>query len=152
MASYFWMAGLSGGYPTHGETFQNSSDDSTEVRWWAKGGLLTGESPERIKFFRTIMEHAPVKEMTPELIDNDDPKNLNNNIYLFAKPGTYYLAYSADNDQSIEIDLEGDKEYTMQVIDTWNMQVVEEKTVNPEKISYKTSAPYTALRLYTANE
>jgi hypothetical protein len=50
MTSYFWMAGLSGGYPTHGDTFKNSSDDSTEVRWWAKGGLLVGESPQRIHF------------------------------------------------------------------------------------------------------
>ncbi len=85
MTSYFWMAGLSGGYPTHGDTFQNKADDSTEVRWWAKGGLLPGKSPERISYFKSIMEEAPVSEMSPLLIDNGDPENLNNNIYLFSK-------------------------------------------------------------------
>ena len=47
MASYFCMAALSGAYPTHGETLVNPSDDSTEVRWWAKGGMLVGESVTR---------------------------------------------------------------------------------------------------------
>ncbi len=51
MTSYFWMAGLSGGYPMHGETLKNDSDTS-EVRWWAKGGTLMGESPGRIAFFK----------------------------------------------------------------------------------------------------
>jgi hypothetical protein len=51
MASYFWMAGLSGGYPTHGDTFRNDADVATEVRWWAKGGTLMGQSPERIRYF-----------------------------------------------------------------------------------------------------
>jgi hypothetical protein len=152
MASYFWMAGLSGGYPTHGDTYRNSSDDSTEVRWWGKGGLLVGESPKRIQFFKSVMEQTPVKEMIPELIDNNDPENLNNNIYLFSKPGVYYLAYTADKDQTIEINLAGDKEYNMEVIDTWNMQIMEETKAMPGKISYKTSAPYTALRFYSPEE
>ncbi|MFA7490215.1 MAG: DUF5060 domain-containing protein [Mariniphaga sp.] len=149
MASYFWMAGLSGGYPTHGDTYRNSSDGSAEVRWWGKGGLLVGESPERIQFFKSVMEQAPVKEMIPQLIDNNNPGKLNNNIYLFSKPAAYYLAYTADKDQSIEIDLTGDKEYKMEVMDTWNMQIMEEKTVMPGKIIYKTSLPYTALRFYS---
>lgn len=150
MTSYFWMAGLSGGYPMHGETFTNESD-TTEVRWWAKGGSLTGESPERITFFKSIMEKAPVKEMEPQLIDNGNPENLKNNIYIFSKPGAYYLVYTADSDQAIEINLTGDDKYNMEVIDTWNMRVIEEKSIEPGIFKYKTILPFMALRIYRNN-
>jgi hypothetical protein len=148
MSSYFWMAGLSGGYGTHGDTYQNTADDSTEVRWWAKGGYLVGESPERIKFFRSVMEEAPIKEMTPEIINNGDPKNLKTNIHIFSKPGEYYLAYAAEADQTIEIDLTGDANYLMDIIDTWNMEIVEQTSVEPGIFKYQTASPYTALRFY----
>ena len=146
MTSYFWMAGLSGGYGTHGDTFKNTADDSTEVRWWAKGGNLPGESPARIKYFRSVMEQAPVKEMTPQLIDNGNPANLNNNIYLFYKGSEYILAYCADAGQTIEVNLDGNANYKMDVIDTWNMQIIEQKSVASGTFSLKTDLPYTALR------
>ena len=149
MASYFWMAGLSGGYGTHGDTFQNNADDSTEVRWWAKGGLLIGESPERIAFFKSIMEQAPVFEMTPTFFDNGDPKNMNTNIYVLSKKGEYYLTYVAEADLTIELNLVGDTNYKMDIIDTWNMKIVEQTSVDPGIFKYVTVAPYTALRFYT---
>ena len=34
-----------------------------EVLWWAKGGVLRGESPERIAFLRSVFEEIP-GEMT----------------------------------------------------------------------------------------
>jgi hypothetical protein len=146
MASYFWMAGLSGGYPTHGDTFRNDSDEATEVRWWAKGGTLPGRSPQRIAFFRSVMEQAPVPEMTPVLIDGGDPKNLKNNIYVLSKPGAYHLVYAATGGQKAEIDL-GQGEYSMEIIDTWDMQI----TPSEENFSGKAalelpSKPYQALR------
>ncbi len=147
MTSYFWMAGLSGGYGTHGDTFKNDSDEETEVRWWAKGGTLMGESPERIAFFRKIMEEAPVTEMVPELIDNGNAENLNNNIYILFKKSKYYLTYVADSVQSIQLNLAGDEDYTLQVIDTWNMKTITEEIVGSGNFTYKTNMPYTALRL-----
>lgn len=48
----FWMVYCSGGYASHGETFLNNL-------WWAKGGVLTGKSPKRIAFLRTIVEGLP---------------------------------------------------------------------------------------------
>lgn len=156
MSSYFWMAGLSGGYPTHGDTFKNNSDDSTEVRWWAKGGILVGESPVRIQFFKSMLEQAPVIEMTPHLIDNNKPGEINNNyipgilqnfIYIFSKPGEYYLAYTAGKDKLIELNLTPEKKYKMEVIDTWNMQITEEKRIDQGIIKYRTATPYTALRI-----
>ena len=152
MTSYFWMAGLSGGYPTHGDTYRNNADDSTEVRWWAKGGLLVGESPQRIQYFRQVMEQAPVKDMIPFLVDNDEPENLNSNIYILSKPESYYLAYISEADQPVEIDLTGQQNYKVEVIDTWNMKVIEEKRVEPGRFFYRTNQQYTALRLTVTRE
>lgn len=146
MTSYFWMAGLSGGYGTHGDTFRNNADDSTEVRWWAKGGTLPGKSPEKIRFFRKIMEQAPVKEMTPLLIDNGNPADLKTNTYIFSKPGEYYLVYTVNSEQSIEIRLEGNSDFKMSVINTWDMKIIKEGSVEPGIIKYKTVSPYTLVR------
>jgi hypothetical protein len=162
MTSYFWKAGLSGVYGMHGDTFKNDSDSLTEVRWWAKGGTLPGESPARIAFFKKIMEEAPVIEMTPELgslsglaipdtiPDRNDGTlidKLNNNIYTFFKEGEYYLTYTADSAQIIELNLGGTKDYSLEVFDTWNMKTVAEQVVSPGQFQYKTEMPFTALRL-----
>jgi len=147
IASYFWMAGLSGGYGTHGDTFKNDSDEGNEVRWWGKGGTLMGQSPERIRFFRTVMEQAPVHEMTPQLIDSGNPEDINSNIYLFAKEGEYILVYTANAGQTIELNLPENKEFNMEVFDTWNMKTIEQKTVSPGAFKYVTENPYTAIRL-----
>ncbi len=151
MTSYFWMAGLSGGYPMHGDTFNNDSD-TTEVRWWAKGGTLMGKSPERIAFFKSIMEQSPVKEMTLILIDNGNPENLNNNIYLFSKTGEYYLAYVANPNETVKIDLPGDQDYKLEIIDTWNMNIIEQTTVKSGNFEFKTTIPYCALRISKNHE
>ncbi len=148
MASYFWMAGLSGGYPTHGETFTNPADDSTEVRWWAKGGTLVGDSPERIKYFRSVMEQAPINEMSPSIVHQSDPKNLQSNVYILSKPGKFYLVYIPEKDQTIEIDLTGTTPYKMDILDTWNMSMVEHRSAIPGAFKYKSILPFTALKIY----
>jgi hypothetical protein len=146
MSSYFWMAGLSGGYPTHGETIRNNAD-TTEVRWWAKGGTLKGESPERIAFFKSVMSDAPINQLHPFLIAKGNPEDLNKNIYTFSSPGNYYLAYTADSGQTIELNLPGTGDYTLEVIDTWNMQIKKQEEVPPGAFSYTTIFPYAALRI-----
>ncbi len=55
LVNRFWTAFTLGGYCTHGETFYNEK----EVLWWAKGGNLSGESPARIAFLRTVLEELP---------------------------------------------------------------------------------------------
>jgi hypothetical protein len=149
MTGYFWMAGLSGVYGTHGDTFQNDSDDKTEVRWWAKGGTIKGKSPERIAFLRKIMEEAPVKEMKPTLVapPGDVSVNVKKYIYIFSKPGDYHLAYTYEPDKKIEFDLEGEGNYKLEIIDTWKMKVVEEKIIPSGQFTFKTTFPYTALRI-----
>lgn len=55
MVNRFWCACAKGAYATHGETFLDDED----VLWWAKGGTLKGESPERIAFLKDIMYSLP---------------------------------------------------------------------------------------------
>ena len=147
MAGYFWMAGLSGSYPTHGETTQNPSDDATEVRWWAKGGVLVGTSVEPIRFFRDIMEQAPVHEMSPSLVINGDSTNQKNNIHILAKDQAYYLAFVSDSNQTMTLDLPGDSAYQLEILDTWNMEVVEVKDIPPGRFEYETAFPYCAIKI-----
>jgi len=147
MASYFWMAGLSGGYGMHGDTFRNNADRDTEVRWWAKGGLLVGRSPIRIAFFKFFMESLPVKEMTPSLVDNGDPKDLNNNIYTLAKDGEVYVSYVRNENTEIKLNLAGAAPYELTVIDTWNMTESPRGEVRPGPFSFQTQFRYTAICL-----
>lgn len=52
MTDRFWTVVAGGGYCTHGETFLNPEG----ILWWSKGGTLKGESVERIRFLRNIIE------------------------------------------------------------------------------------------------
>ncbi|MCM1225688.1 MAG: DUF5605 domain-containing protein, partial [Lachnospiraceae bacterium] len=56
MTNRFWRVVTMGGYCTHGETFL---DPEKEILWWARGGVLKGESPARIGFLRSIVEELP---------------------------------------------------------------------------------------------
>ncbi|WP_241519572.1 DUF5060 domain-containing protein [Bifidobacterium callitrichidarum] len=52
----FWEGAMRGGYVTHGETY---IDCGPQI-WWAHGGELHGEAPERIAFMRSIFAEAPL--------------------------------------------------------------------------------------------
>lgn len=147
MVSFFWMAGLSGGYPTHGDTFRNDSDEETEVRWWAKGGTLMGISPPRIAFFKEVMAQLPVVEMTPKLLPGDNPEELAKNQYHFYKSGEAYIVYMPESGEAVTLDLEGEGNYTLSILDTWEMKVLEEKTIAAGNFTYVTDKPYIALRI-----
>ncbi len=51
-------------YVGHGETYMHPQD----ILWWAKGGILYGESPARIRFLRQLVEEAPGKGLMPQRI------------------------------------------------------------------------------------
>lgn len=55
LTNRFWTAVISGAYCTHGETYLSGDD----ILWWSKGGVLKGESPERIGFLRRLVEAFP---------------------------------------------------------------------------------------------
>lgn len=50
----FWGLYAQGAYGTHGEVFLSPDD----VLWWAKGGILKGESTPRIAFLKEILKEA----------------------------------------------------------------------------------------------
>ena len=118
MMRSFWLGTLSGCYVGHGETYKHPQD----LLWWAKGGVLRGESPPRIAFLKEFMKNAPpFEELNP--ISGDD-------AYILAKPGEYYLAYFA-SPQTIALDLAGDRPYRIDGIDPWEMKEVSIGTATP---------------------
>ena len=63
MADRFWWGLAHGVYVGHGETLTAGGrcydddacvDDDDHAFWWSKGGTLRGESPSRIRWFRTL--------------------------------------------------------------------------------------------------
>jgi hypothetical protein len=150
MTSYFWISALCGGYPTHGDTFDNRVGDG-ETRWWAKGGTLPGKSVARITFFRKIMEQAPVNEMKPTMESTGKPETLADNIHIFAKPGKYYLAYVAGANKTIRIDLPDGARYKVELIDTQNMTIKQLPDAKPGNFSFKPTTGYSALRVVALN-
>jgi hypothetical protein len=51
----FWKTLVEGAFCGHGETYLNAREEL----WWSKGGVLVGQSPERLKFFKQIVDAAP---------------------------------------------------------------------------------------------
>jgi len=123
MAQRFWIGAINGCYVGHGETFLDRND----ILWWAKGGTLHGESPTRIAFFRKIMEALPFNEMIPVHQDF--------NVFILSKPRTVYLAYAVKAGP-ISLKLEGDRDFTVEAIDTWNMTTETLNSAEPGEFNF----------------
>ncbi len=112
MVRRFWESAAHGGYAGHGETFL----DPMEVIWWSKGGTLHGESPARIAFLRNVLESLNGGTLDPlgRITDTNQPSA--------GKSGSYYLTYFGFRQpRQMTITLDGDGEYTAEIIDTWEM-------------------------------
>ena len=66
MVRSFWKVMTQGGCCTHGETFlpgtktpPETETGEKDVVFWAKGGKLRGQSPERIAFLKSVIESLP---------------------------------------------------------------------------------------------
>jgi len=112
MTRNFWMGSLSGCYVGHGETYKHPND----LLWWAKGGVLRGQSPARIQFMKVIIEALPYQQMLPDFGHYPD-------VYMLTKPGEFYLIYFADK-KPVTIDLPGSTPYKVDGIDTWQMKIL----------------------------
>jgi hypothetical protein len=111
MTRRFWEGAVRGGYVGHGETYVHPDD----VLWWSKGGALRGSSPARIGFLRSIMEEGP-DFLEPSPLDWDIPRA--------GVEGEYYLYYFGFNQPTYRrFLLDPAVEYTVDVIDTWDMAV-----------------------------
>jgi hypothetical protein len=148
MVEKFWRGVINGGYVGHSETYVYANpipfpEKSSEKIWWSHGGTLKGESPERIKFLRTIMESAP---------ENVKPISFLASWMPFATlgiPEEYYLVYYNDAQPSFTIvELPENKIYDVEVIDTWNMTIkLLDKTYSGKCIIELPARPYIALRI-----
>lgn len=117
MVLRFWEGAIAGTYVGHSETY--TSPD--EVVWWAKGGVLRGQSPARLEFFRKILSESPAQGLEP--IDKWQG-------FPFAgQQGQYYLGYfGAEAPASWPVVLHNKgladgMKFRAEVIDTWNMTV-----------------------------
>lgn len=116
MVRRFWEGAVRGGYVGHGETYLPSAlglDD--EVLWWSKGGVLHGSSPDRIRFLEQLLAEAPDGVWDPLPSDWDVPWG---GVAGRVKIG--YFGFNRPRFRNVMLD-EG--EWTIDVIDTWNMTV-----------------------------
>lgn len=147
MTEKFWRGVTNGGYVGHGETYVTENpikfpEESSDILWWSKGGILRGESPKRIMFLRKIIETAP-PHLKPIPLFTWMP------FSCIGVEHEYYLCYLNDaQPRSVVIDLPKDALYRVEIIDTWNM------TITPLLSNYSGRSlielpqkPYTALRI-----
>ncbi len=112
MTRNFWMGSLAGCFVGHGETYKHPQD----LLWWAKGGVLRGQSPARIQFMKDIIEALPYQQMSPDFSHHPD-------VCILAKAGECYLMYFAEK-KPVTIDLPGGRPYKVDGIDTWQMKTL----------------------------
>lgn len=127
MTQRFWLGTLSGCYVGHGETYKHPRD----ILWWAKGGVLHGQSPQRIQWLKDFMVQAPAFHQLKPLGDGKGS-------FALAKEGDYYLVYCL-NQRPQRVHLAGPRPYKLDLIDPWEMTVTPVGTASPGE--YTVSAP-----------
>ncbi len=130
----FWLGTVEGCYVGHGETYKHPQD----ILWWSKGGVLHGQSPERIAFLRRLIEPIPFHEMVPSELPSGNP--------VLAKAGLCYFVYVLWPG-SIDLSLEGSRPYKVDLIDTWNMTQTSLGSAEPGPFSIKIPRARMLLRL-----
>jgi hypothetical protein len=111
MVHRFWVGTVHGGYVGHGETYEHPED----ILWWAKGGVLHGESAARLAFLRQILEEGPATGLDP----------IDDVVRMFAcagQPHAYYLTYfGVHQPAQMTFNLPEGEQYQATIIDTWAM-------------------------------
>ena len=113
----FWLTVTRGGYGGHGETYLQDQD----LLWWAKGGVLRGESEPRIRFLRRLIEEDVTGGLTP--LSEDGRWEFSR--VSGARDGDYRLLYFGEHQPAhwaIGLPME-DGDYEIDLIDTWEMTI-----------------------------
>ena len=150
MTRRFWLAIVSGCYATHGETFLNHPDQSEfedDKIWWSKGGNLSGTSPARIAFLRTLLESTTRTGLAAPA----DPYYLNASSLTSndAKAAPAAIVYYFDQHQPIQytFPLFEAASYKAELIDPWEMTISPMPGTHHGKATLRLPAkPYLALR------
>jgi len=147
MIEKFWRGVTNGAYVGHGETYVTENpvklpEESSDILWWSKGGVLRGESPERIKFLRKIIEAAP-PHLKPIPLFTWMP------FSAIGIPNEYYLGYLNDaQPRSIVIELPKNSSFNVELIDTWNMIITQvQKKFSGRSLIELPGKPYMAVRI-----
>lgn len=129
----FWKTLVEGAFCGHGETYLNAKEEL----WWSKGGVLLGQSPERLKFFKQVVDAAPAEATV--LSERN----------TWGVEGEYYLTYLWDRQhltQSYKLPAGG--RFKAEVLDTVAM------TITPVAGTFSETAeiplpiqPYLAIRV-----
>ena len=139
MTRRFWEGMARGGYVGHGETYLHPQD----ILWWSKGGILHGESPQRIAFLRKVIEEMPGAWLEPV------GEITNTHIPGAGIPGKYYLTYFGvrqPGEVTIYLPVEG--EFLVDIPDTWEMTVTPVLGAFRQTTTIRLPAkPYIAIRI-----
>jgi hypothetical protein len=132
-----WDAAVRGAFAGHGETYLNPREEL----WWSKGGVLVGQSPDRIGFLLAVVRDSPTGRLDPLPSDWDLPWG--------GVAGSYNVGYFGPRRPRYrDIDRPPGTRYHVDVIDTWNMTI--ERLPEPFEGSTRVELPgrpYMAIRL-----
>jgi hypothetical protein len=106
-----WEGAVRGGYVNHGETYLDQDD----VIWWAKGGILKGQSPARIGFLSRLVAEAPSGRWDPLPGDWDSRTGGDDDHRVI------YLGLGRPRFRSVLVP--AGSAWHVDVIDTWNMTI-----------------------------
>lgn len=139
MVHRFWLGTVGGCYVTHGETYIHDED----ILWWAKGGKLYGQSPERINFLKKILNEGPAQGIEPL-----EPWRIWRQLTA-GRENEYYLLYLSFHQPSfVNLALPEGITFTVDIVDTWNMTVTPtNKNYEGKSIIELPGKPYLALRI-----
>jgi hypothetical protein len=113
MVHRFWQGTAHGGYVGHGETYLHPE----AILWWAKGGVLHGESAPRLAFLRQLLEAGPAAGLDPI-------SGVVNALPCAGKIHDFYLIYTGVSQPALlELSLPEGESYRAEFIDTWEMSV-----------------------------
>ena len=133
-----WEPVVRGGYCGHGETYADPDD----VLWWAKGGVLRGQSPARLALLRDVLASSPTSGLDPldGIVKHGFP--------CAGKAGEYYLTYLGPHQpRSVLLALPEDADFAIDVIDTWGIGVTRRPTLARGQVEVELPArPYVAVR------
>jgi hypothetical protein len=119
MVARFWHGTIDGTYVGHGETYMHPKD----LLWWAKGGVLHGKSPARIRFLKKIIESSPTGYVEPV-----DKWNCVNMAGVKHKFYIVYFGRQKTKEWRFRIPRGGlempvGSKFKVEVIDTWRMTI-----------------------------
>lgn len=140
----FWEASLRGAYAGHGETYVHPEN----ILWWSHGGELHGTSPERIKFLHKTLSETP--KLGLRLSNRFSWDEVVAELDSFAKDNDFLIFYYGfHRPTQRHYYFDDEREYCVEVIDTWEMTVKEVGTFKGKFTVKLPGKEYMAVRVRT---